>query len=733
MARKLELPVVISGKLMTQPSIGLETVPAQDFTVLLNVFRDFDAMARMPGYVKFWPKGGDPVTNQYTFDATESPLRIAELVRGDGTRAVVAASLTKIKRFDYATAAWIQLGSGYSVDGVPWQIEVQSGYVIFNNAEDLPVYWQIGDAAVTPMHELREGGIAKAGRLSKYNGFAYWGDLTEIKADLLPIWMNGPGSYTAASTSAKAANFTALTAEHRVQFDVTTGASNITATLPTVTLGNYPLYYLIKKVDGGAGTVITSPVIDVDPVVLDSINDTALVFWNGSRWVAWTFASGVIPATDPYGIVPEEITEHIADEVTWSELGQPTNYAPLVSAVMGAASATINLPFKPFNWLAKVTRLAVVNGGPDNGTLGGQTAYPEGVQIVSVAAFSAAAMGVPVTIEVTTDTEIAYPRTVDVTRWSDVSTFVGKQRMGNGDRIVTMMELNGVLIIYQTGAIFINRWTAQAAAPFALRSKYQGTAVPMFGDCIAAVRNSYHVYPSVEGSFIMFDGLTDPQVHPICEMARDLFFTGLLPTHRCWAVDNPTMQTIWFINATRVMAYRYRRDTEGVSEIDIVPNAATFIRKPNGTVDWFVLSVGRFVFQWSLVGSVIDNWHRDGVSPTVPARITSGLNSFKNQMVEKTLLSFTPVLSSTSPDVALEVQIRGTHNPSAALDNLLNPVAELPTPAGDNFVGMFFQRTYWQDQTDLVDTRNIDFRLSARLFEFDVMQGAVPITRTGNG
>jgi hypothetical protein len=731
-AKTLQLPILAGGRLITQPSLGLETVQAQDFTRLLNVFKDADVMARIPGWSKFQPDTGVSVTNQYTFDATESVLRTAELVRGDGTRVVVGASLTKIKFYDTATDAWVQIGSGFSSIGVPWQIITQSGYALFNNAENLPVWWQIGDASVTPLHELRESGIAKAGRMATYNGFVFFGDITEIKADILPVWMNGPQNYGVGSTSAQVANFAITSGQHRVKFDVTTGAGAIVATLPAMTLVNYPFYVLIKKVDGGAGTVTTSPVIDADPVVLDSINDTAIVVWNGQRWAAWTFASGTMPATDPYGIVSEEITEHISDEVAWSELGQPINWAPLVSTVMAAASATIYIPFKPFNWKARETRVAVVNGGPDNGTLGGQTAYPDGVQIVTVGSFSDVNFGVPITLETTTDVEITYPRKVDVTRWADVSTFVGKQRMGNGDRIVTMMELNGVLVIYQTGAIFINRWTAQAAAPFALRSKYVGNAVPMFGDAIVAVRNSYHLYPSREGSFVQFDALTDPIVHELCELARDLFFVGLLPTDRCWAVDNPTLQMAFFVNASRTMAYRYRRDTPGVSEIDFVPGAAAFVRQPGGVNDWFILGIGRFVYTWGLVNGTVTTFLRDGVVPAIPARITSGLNSFRNLMVEKTLISFTPILSSPSPDVELEIQLRSNWNPSAPLTDLLVPVESLPSPMGLNFVPCFFQGNYFQDEITLVDPADEDFRLSARLFEFDVLQGAVPVTRSGN-
>ncbi len=101
-------------------------------------------------------------------------------------------------------------------------------------------------------------------------------------------------------------------------------------------------------------------------------------------------------------------------------------------------------------------------------------------------------------------------------------------------------------------------------------------------------------------------------------------------------------------------------------------------------------------------------------------------------MVEKTLLSFTPILSSPSPDVAIEVQLRGTWNPSAPLTDLLTPVEELPSPMGANYVACCFQRCYFQDETTLVDVADDDFRLSGRLFEFEVLVGSMPVTRSGD-
>lgn len=811
-ARSLQIPIIGAGRLLTQPQVSLESVGGDNFSVILNMYRDWDQLVREPGWSKFFPNHGFTVTNQYTFGATPTgtgvavttaffadtqalfnyrsgtvrtgqyhsatvspfgwlpgpgtitayhpydsnhdgmislpdlldaitdlgiwganyPVQIGELVRGDGTRVLLAASQTVIKYFNNSTGAWVTIGSGFSVTALRWQFVALSNVAIFNNGVDIPQTWEIGDAAVAPLYELREAGIASVGRIAAYNGFLFVGDVVEIKSGQLPLWMNGYGSYTSTSNSAKVANFNVTTGDARVRFQVTTGASTITATLPTVGIANYGLYVLIEKVDAGVGTVVTSPVVVDEPLILSAQNDLALLFWNGLSWTAKVFSGGIIPATDPYGIVTATtILQYFPDEQAWSELGQPKNWAPLVFGYLGSAGVTIVLPFKPFNWMAGQTRVAVIGAGEDEGVLGGQTLYPNGILITAFTAFNPATPGVTATLEVTTDTAISYPRIVSVTRWTDVSTFVGKQRMGNGDKITTMFELNGSLMNYQTTGIFITRYTGNAAAPFALRSKYVGNAVPMFGDCVGLVRNSYHLYPALNGSFIMFDGLSDPVIHEMTEGASDLFFAGIFPSAGCWAVDNPMTQQIFFVLPTKVFAYRYQQGSEGVSEIDAAISAGAFVTKPAGTDKWFVLALDRFIYQFGMVNGAPTTWLRDGVSPTIPAQLTSGLNSFKTQRSEKMLKSFTPILASPSPDVAISVQLRSTWNPGGTLSDLLSPAEALPTPDGDNLVLCCFQGNYFQDEIVLTDTRDLDFRISARLFEFDIV-GGLTVTRSGN-
>lgn len=728
MAKLATIRVADGGLLKSQPSISLENVSAADFTRLLNVRRSKDQFLRREGWTVFRPNSGQPASQQYIFTGAETLTKLAELTRGDGTKITVGASTTLIKYFDTATAAWVQIGSGFSASGNPWQAEAIASVLILNNGVNLPQTWEIGDAAVAPLYEAREGGIASAGRISEFNGFLFLGDIVEVKADQLAPWMNGYSAHSTTSTSAKAINFSVVFGDHRTQFDVTTGAGTITATLPALTPFNRPFYVWIKKVDAGAGTVITSPTVEDEAIVLDSINDIALLWWNGQKWVARVFPSGSIPALDAYGLVPDAIKQYIPDEQAWSDLGQPENWAPFLSAPMAAASTTINLPFKPFNWTANLTRVAVIGGGPDQGTLGGQTDYPLGVRITAFAAFSPAAMGVPMTIEVTTDTAITYPRNVDLTRWTDISTSVGKQRLGNGSQITAMRPLNGVQLISHATGFFINRYTAIARAPFALKEKYSGKNVPLHGDCIGAVNNKYLLYPTKNRDFYAFDGLSDPVIHQVIDDAKDFFFAGLADTDRIWAIDNTLTQEIWFCRPDRTVTFCYDPDSIAVTEIDAESDAAALVTKPGGDESWFILAIAGNVFTYGLIDGTATTWHRNGVAPS--AQLTSGLVTMNDQAHEKTIHGFTPILASPSPEVTLTVQLRMTHNPSAALTNMFSPAEPLPTPDGENYIPTFLQGIYWQDEIILTDTDDVDFRLSARIYDYAVVGGQGQITRS---
>lgn len=695
-------------------ALSLENVGERNWSRKLNFRRFKDAEIRREGWIRFFGN------TQYVFDGSESVLRLAELVRPNGDRVIVGASRTKLKKYDTGTALWSDISGGltFSGSGKRWQTCTVNGYIIFNNGVDLPVSYRVEDATVTQIYEMRQVGICRVGRICEFNGFLMLGDITEIKAVQLNTWMNGFSSYTQATNSSKNVNFSIVLGDHQNRFDVTTGAGTITATLPTLTFSQR-MYVWIKKVDAGAGTVVTSPTIADETMVLSAQNDIALVHWNGTAWVAKVFSGGVIPSTDPYGTPPASITNRLPWAVANSEFGEPTKWAPLFDAPMAAASTSIVLPFNPSTWTANRTRVAVINGGPSGATLGGQLGYEDGVLITAIGAFSAAAMGVAITIEVTTNVSITYPRLVQVTRWTDISTIVGRYLLtSDGSDIIGLDKLSDLLVISRKTGFFVGRYTGDADNPFVFAPRYAGSNVPGWGDCIANVNGDFLLFPTLEGRFYQFDGISWPVVHEVCDDAGALFFSGVTQLTECFIIDNPATKEIWFSNGVLVFAFDYEFGT--ASEIDAIVGAGAWVQKPGASDAWFILSIGRFVFTYGLASGVVTaiaTWLRDGVAPT--AVLKSGLISAGDFSNEKTLLSYVPVLASSSPDCALTVQLNSSYNPSVAPTALLSPVESLPTPAGENFFTTAFLAIFFQDVVTLVDTRDIDCRLSQRVFEFD--------------
>lgn len=720
------LRIADGGRLNT--TLSLENVPETGFTRILNLRRFGDQLIRTEGWIKFVD------ADSYAFDGTETVLRLAELNRPNGDRCIVGASRTKLKKYDTGTGAWVDIAGGLtpSSSGRRWQVVPMNGYLVLNNTVDLPVSFRVEDAAVTPLYELRETGVARVGRICEYNGFLMLGDITEIKADQLAPWMNGYGSYTVASSTAKVANFNILLGDHQKRFDVTTAASTIVASLPTLAFSD-KFYCWLKKVDGGAGTVVTSPTVLDETVVLDSVNDLALVWWTGKAWGARVFPSGSIPATDPYGTPPDAIVNRLPWTVANGEYGEPTGWAPALEAVMSAAGTSVTLPFKPHTWVAKTTRVGVISGGPSGDILGGQTGFEDGVLVTAIGSFNAATMGVAITLETSTDTGISYPRVVTVTRWTDISTIVARYNLqGDGGAIVAMATLGQQLVIYGAAVIYLGRYLGDATNPFLYQPRFpssdQSLNLPLFGDAVATINGQFHLYPGVGGRFYAFDGVSWPTIHRPTDDARELFFDGAKESDEVYTVSNPYTKQQYFCRPDLTFAYDI--EFSGVSEIDAQFDAAAMVRDPGSSDRWFILAIGKNVFTYGLVANAATNlqtWLRDGVAPT--AILKSGLISANLMGDEKLLSSYTPVIASDSPDAAIEVQLYETYNPSAAPVALLSPPESLPTPSGEAYFTTAFQAIFFQDEITLVTEADEDFRLSARIWEFDRIGSAAGVTR----
>ncbi|HLZ08877.1 MAG TPA: hypothetical protein VKT80_09840, partial [Chloroflexota bacterium] len=345
MSRKYPIVVGSGGALLTQPSVSLENVGDGNYSVKINFRRSEDQEIRREGWVKFQPIAADPVAGQYIWDGVQTLVRLAEIVRGDGTRAVVGASATTIKVFNPSLGVWQIIGTGFNAAGLRWQAEAIGGYLILNNTVDLPVWYIAGQPAVTPLYELRDIGIATIGRISQLSGFLFGGNISFIDDNQLAKWMSGYANYVPTNQTAEGGNFNSNGADGGTIYNVTTGAAVVACSFTSVAQPPPTWWIWLKKVDAGVGTVVTNPVLTDQRIILTNIGDMALVWSDGSNYFAKYFPFGAIPAYLPYGAVPPDIVENVPYRLIWATPGNPTDWAPEYLCYQQASSANITLPW----------------------------------------------------------------------------------------------------------------------------------------------------------------------------------------------------------------------------------------------------------------------------------------------------------------------------------------------------------------------------------------------------
>lgn len=112
------------------------------------------------------------------------------------------AGVTDDEYFNSNQGEWVQIASGFSVNGKRWQALSINGWSVFNNAVDLPVTYRVEETVAYPLYELREQGIAAVGCIEELNGILNCGSITEIQEDafqeiMLPQLVQSSGGITA--------------------------------------------------------------------------------------------------------------------------------------------------------------------------------------------------------------------------------------------------------------------------------------------------------------------------------------------------------------------------------------------------------------------------------------------------------------------------------------------------------------------------------------------------------
>ncbi len=590
------------GRWMSQSSA--DTAGPLNYAEKVNFRRDGDVEARREGWRKFRPNETLPQGAQHLALGGGAKLSLlAENVRPNSERCVIAATKTTIYRYTYSTGLWTTIGTGFSTNGRRWQAVTINGYIILNNAVDLPVSYRVEHGSVTPVRELRENGIASVKWITHYNGFLFCLNVTRI----IPAQLNG-----------------------------------------------------------------------------------------------------VMNGLTPYGLVASNLTETIPYRVIWSDFSDPTNWAPLFNVTMAAASATITLPFASSAFVAGQTRVAVLNGGADGTTLGGDEDYPEGILVTNV-------VGNVLTLEITTHAGLSYPRTVQVTRWSDISTMSKyKDLQGDASHIICAKPLHSTLVVYRTKGIFVGRYKADVEEPFDWRERVPETEnVPIWGEAVATVGDDeMHLYPGSGDFFFSFDGVNPPERHAVMDETRRRFFSGITEASDVWAVKNPLTHEIWFCRPTFTVCYDYFRKT--ASEMDAEVDAAAFVSKPGWEDDWFILSIGGSVFTYGRENGAATTFLRDGVNPG--GRLVWGRNSFGDTYGEKGVGGYLMQFASIQQAMPIRFKLFGAHSASSTREELLNEIIADPMLDGGH-LPLHYLATYFQDELHIAGDGDLDVRFIGRVLE----------------
>lgn len=581
-----------------RPALSLHEIGWANYVEKVNFRRVKEREQRREGWVLFRPNTGLPQGVQ-AVPSNERILLLAQLTRPNMDRAMIAATRTHVFKFDYATGTWTAIGTGLSINGRRWQVEDIDGYLVFNNGVDLPFTARVEESTVTPLRELREIGVSRAGIMTEQNGYLVFYDITEIQSAQLNAWMNG-------------------------------------------------------------GT--------------------------------------------PYGIVPDNLCNRVAYKVQWGEAAQPHNWAPLFTVTMPAASATITLPFASAAFVAGQTRVGVVNAGPNGGMLGGQTAYKEGVLVTAV-------VGKQITLEVTTNADLTYPRDVTVMRWSDRSTLSGYAKLqDDSSEIIWARKLGSRMIIYRRTGMWRGTYIGNPKKPFEFLPILENPNVPAWGEAVATL-GDFHIYPAVGGHFYAFDGVSEPEVFDLLDDVHTVFTAGLTASSDVFSAHNPLTKEIWFCRPGFVVALDYEKKT--VSTIDAEIHAAAFVLRPESNEQWFVMAIEGTIFTYGLVKNGVEQvltYLRNGVNPG--GRIKSGLISFRDRVAEKDLDSYLLHLASGTPQVTLRVKLYGAFDERIEPELLLQEDMAGPT----YYVDTFYRAIYFQDEISITESGDAPIAVTARTF-----------------
>jgi len=420
----------------------------------------------------------------------------------------------------------------------------------------------------------------------------------------------------------------------------------------------------------------------------------------------------VMNGSDPYGIVSAADTNRIRYKIAWSEWGEPRRWAPVIPATIAAKGreAVLDFPVSS-DTLAAGSKIAVIGGDLNGGTLGGQEGVDDGLPVLSVS-------GTTITWDKVDSAEDgAYPIKVTICRFADISTISGYSSIqDDSSGILAMLPLGTSLIVYRDSSMWYGRYTGSKSAPFVFKEiiktnkslYYQNTLVDM-GDT--------HIFAGAR-EFFVFDGTGEPQYAKALNDSANIFFGGLdiSQTDRAFAAKNDLTGEVWFCQPNRILAYESQYKT--TSEIDQPYTAAAMITRPAAAYTesrlderWFVGAIGGKMVQYGLTREGFQTFHRQGM-PYV-CTLKSGLISMGDEFNRKDVRMYSVQLATDSSDAVCTLNMYSCEYPKGTLQQRFSVVRS----DQGNVVPCLFRDTFFQDEFEVTTVVDALVTVSSRTFE----------------
>lgn len=423
----------------------------------------------------------------------------------------------------------------------------------------------------------------------------------------------------------------------------------------------------------------------------------------------------IMNGSDPYGPVADADVTRIQFRIMWSDL-DPLRYALILNGTINLSDKDkVVLPFPvSSNTWGVGENMAIIGAGPNEGVLGGQEGIEEGDPITNIA-------GNVLTLQEPADSHIddlAYPLSVQITRFADVSSLVGYYDIEeDGSRIKRIMPLAQNVIIYKDRSIYTGRYTSDATAPYEFTCAYRGLNTPYYEYSLFNLLGQYHVYATASGIY-RFYGVDIPVKDQVLTLCEDKFYGGLTAADmdNVFAADNAITQEMWLFSPAGVLCYSYKE--KDANWIDDAYGAACHIVRPAANYlstsgeNWFVMSKAGMIFQYGLSES-LRSYLRDGAA--YESFLKHGFFALGDEYGETDISAYVLLLATGGVDLDAAVTVWGVKNPAFVPRKLFTRTITKPTDR--NIVPCLYRDIYFQDEIRVTGKRDCDFPVAGFIFE----------------